>query len=211
MDGTFLLSEKIRFAATDERCNLDDRIDISRALNGDTDAFKQLVLKYENLVAATVIGMLGSGPEAEDVGQEVFIRLYRSLHKFRGESALGTYLTRIALNLCFNELRKRQRQRKLYANPENHPIENFPAKQDSELQLEASELVRRGLQRVPARYRAVIVLRLIEGYSTAEVAHILEVPIGTVLSRLARGQQKLRQILNPLCREKSGGSGEKDE
>jgi RNA polymerase sigma-70 factor (ECF subfamily) len=211
MDSTLSLTEKMRFAATSEKCRLDDQNLISKTLNEDKDAFKELVQKYEGQVAATVIGMLGPGPAAEDVGQEVFIRFYRSLHKFRGESALGTYLTRIAINLCINVLRKRQRRRKLFADPENNPIENVPDKQDPGQQREAAELVRWGLQKVPAKYRAVIVLRLIDGYSTEETAHILELPIGTVLSRLARGQQRLRQVLKPLYREKSDESGEKNE
>ena len=72
---------------------------LKNARNGDNNAFKEIVKKYENQVAATVIGMLGYCTEAEDIGQETFIRFYKALHKFRGESSIGTYLTRIAINL----------------------------------------------------------------------------------------------------------------
>ncbi len=211
MDSTLFLPRKVHLAENNSRCKLDDQVLITNTRNGDKDAFKELVLKYESQVAATVIGMMGSGPEAEDIGQEVFIRFYRSLGRFRGDSALGTYLTRIAINLCINEIRKRQRRRKFYAYAETNPIEEVPDKRDPGREREAAEMVRRGLRQVPAKYRAVIVLRLIDGYTTEETARILELPLGTVLSRLARGQQKLREILRPLYNdeERKIGTGEK--
>jgi len=76
---------------------MDEKKLISLARDGNKDAFRELVTKYEPQIAGTVIGMLGPGPEAEDIGQETFIRLYRSLPKFRGESSFSTYLTRIAI------------------------------------------------------------------------------------------------------------------
>lgn len=209
MDSTYILPRKVHFAENSKRCKLDDQVLITNTCNGDKDAFKQLVQKYEGQVAATVIGMLGSGPEAEDIGQEVFIRFYRSLNRFRGDSALGTYLTRIAINLCINELRKRQRRRKLHVNAEYNPIEDVPDKRDPRQQHEAAEMVHWGLRQVPAKYRAVIVLRLIDGFTTEETARILELPLGTVLSRLARGQQKLREKLSPLYKEGKNGKEEK--
>jgi RNA polymerase sigma-70 factor (ECF subfamily) len=208
MDTTLAFTGKARWATSNSRCKLDDQILIKNALQGDKTAFKELIHKYESQVAATVIGMLGSGPEAEDVGQEVFIRFYRSLNRFRGESALGTYLTRIAINLCINELRKRQHRRKLHVNADYNPIEDVPDKRDPRQQHEAAEMVHWGLRQVPAKYRAVIVLRLIDGYTTEETARILELPLGTVLSRLARGQQKLREILKPHYEERKNGTGE---
>jgi RNA polymerase sigma-70 factor (ECF subfamily) len=210
MDSALILQRKIRTRAELKRCQLDDQVLIANTLRGDTDAFKELVHKYESQVAATVIGMLGSGPEAEDVGQEVFIRFYRSLEKFRGDSALGTYLTRIAINLCINELRKRKRRRTYFSDGEHNPIEAVPDKRNPGRQREASALVHWGLQQLPAKFRAVIVLRLIDGYTTEETARILELPLGTVLSRLARGQQKLHEILKPLYEEKRNASGEKN-
>jgi DNA-directed RNA polymerase specialized sigma24 family protein len=81
---------------------------------GSHDAFKELVRRYEDRVAATVIGMVGSGPEAEDIGQEVFVRFYKHLDQFRGEAKLITYLTRIAINLSLNALRRRKRNRLIF-------------------------------------------------------------------------------------------------
>ncbi len=209
MDSTLVFPRKVHLAKNNTMCKLDDQALIANTRNGDKDAFKELVYKYENQVAATVIGMMGFGPEAEDIGQEVFIRFYRSLDRFRGDSALGTYLTRIAINLCINELRKRQRRRKLHVNAEHNPIEGVPDKRNPREQYEAAEMVHWGLRQVPAKYRAVIVLRLIDGYTTEETARLLELPLGTVLSRLARGQRKLKEILKPLYEKKIDGSGEK--
>ncbi|MDH5745133.1 MAG: helix-turn-helix domain-containing protein, partial [Candidatus Aminicenantes bacterium] len=91
--------QQSKLAAVDREEKLNEQELVRAAKNGDKNAFKELIKKYEHQVAATVIGMLGNCPEAEDVGQETFIRLYQSLDKFRGEASLGTYLTRIAINL----------------------------------------------------------------------------------------------------------------
>lgn len=149
-------------------------------------------------MAATVIGILGPTPEAEDVGQETFIRFYRSLKKFREDSSIGTYLTRIAINLSLNELKRRKRQRGFLSPKVEDQIENVPDSRPEKEQREIKDLVEQGLQRLEPKFRAVIVLRLINGYSTQETADILNLPKGTVLSRLARAQMKLRKILTPL-------------
>ncbi len=171
---------------------------ITSALDGDNDAFKEIVKKYESRVAGTVIGMLGHCPEAEDIGQETFVRLYQSLHKFRGESSLGTYVTRIAINLSLNEIRRRGRHRKIYITNSEEKIEKIADSHNDSEQKEMSELIQRGLQKLPAKFRSVIVLRLIDGYSTEETAKILNLPVGTVLSRLSRAQMKLKKVLTPL-------------
>jgi RNA polymerase sigma-70 factor (ECF subfamily) len=171
---------------------------ITKARNGDSEAFKEIVEKYESRVAATVIGMLGHTIEAEDAGQETFVRLYRSLHRFRGESSIGTYLTRIAINVSLNEIRRRKRRGNLFLAKNENVIENVPDTRDLKDRKETNTLVQWGLQKLPPKFRSVIVLRLIDGYSTEETAKILDLPVGTVLSRLARAQMKLKEILTPV-------------
>ena len=183
------------------RTKLDDQSLIKEILDGDKDAFKELIHKYEPRVAATVIGMLGPGPEAEDVGQETFIRFYRALAGFRGESSVGTYVTRIAINLCINSIRHRGRRRAHYVSNGEGRLETVAHNSGTERQDELSRLVNLGLQRLDPKFRAVVVLRLIDGYSTRETARILRLPEGTVLSRLARGQQKLKEILEPFYKD----------
>ncbi len=183
------------------RTKLDDTSLIKKILGGDRNAFKELIEKYESRVAATVIGMLGPGPEAEDIGQETFIRFYRALGGFRGESSVGTYVTRIAINLCLNEIKRRGRRRTLYVSDGEGKLESLALNSGTEHRDEMSRLVNLGLQRLDPKFRAVIVLRLIHGYTTRETARILRLPEGTVLSRLARGQQKLKEILAPLYKD----------
>lgn len=141
--------------------------------------------------------MIGQCQEAEDVGQETFIRFYKSLKKFRGDASVGTYLTRIAINLCINEIKRRQKRRKLFFS---HPEEKLHKAADTETGRNASEaytLVHSGLQKLAPKFRSVLVLRLIDGYTTQETAQTLDLPLGTVLSRLARGQAQLKKILAP--------------
>ena len=142
--------------------------------------------------------MLGYCTEAEDIGQETFVRFYQSLDRFRGESSAGTYLTRIAINLSLNELRRRKRRRQFFFSKSSNNIENIADKNNPEDQKEIKKTVQLGIQKLAPKFRTVVVLRLIDGYSTEETAQMLNLPVGTVLSRLARGQMKLREILEPL-------------
>lgn len=169
---------------------------IERAREEDQQAFSLLVSRYEGRVAATVIGMLGYCAEADDVGQEVFIRFYRSIKRFRGDSALGTYLTRIAINLSLNELKKRKRRQifQFFSGPEDREIQ-IPDYVDDHEQRAVQQHVQSALQMLDPDFRSVVVLRMIEGYSTKETAEMLKLPLGTVLSRLARAQKKLKGIL----------------
>lgn len=171
---------------------------LARARSGDHAAFRSLVERYEPAVAATVQGMLGPGPEAEDVGQETFIRFYRALDSFREESSLKTYLTRIAINLSLNALKRRRRLRDRFVR-NDEPDFAEPAV-SGEVEMDAGEraaLVRKAVDRLEPKHRAVVVLRMLNGYSTRETAELLGVPQGTVLSRLSRGMQRLETLLKP--------------
>jgi RNA polymerase sigma-70 factor, ECF subfamily len=170
---------------------------IDRARAGDEAAFRGLVERYESQVAATVVGMLGPGDEADDVGQETFVRFYQALSKFRGEAALGTYLTRIAMNLSLNAIKRRQRQRWRFwsRDDEKAPPEPSFDGRDERAAKECGQAVHAALARLKPDYRAVVVLRTLDGYSTKETAGLLEIAEGTVLSRLSRGMKQLETIL----------------
>ncbi len=173
-----------------------DRVLIDRARAGDEGAFRDLVERYEPRVAATVIGMLGAGEEAEDVGQETFIRLYRSLDRFRGDSSLGTYLTRIAINLSLTALKKRKRRISRFVSRDETERDRPEASWDPRGELERKDDIRRvreAVARLAPNHKTVVVLRMIDGYSTREAAEILGVPVGTVMSRLARAMERLEK------------------
>jgi RNA polymerase sigma-70 factor, ECF subfamily len=167
-----------------------------KARRGDSPAFRELVQRHEQQVRSTVIGMLGEGPDADDVAQEVFIRFYRSLNNFRGDAKVNTYLHRIAVNLSLNELKRRKtrRGRLISLNRENLPMQAedpsaAPGRSDTR------DLVQKALQELDPDFRSVAVLRLIDGYSVKETSEILQTPMGTVASRLARAQEKLKEVL----------------
>ena len=175
--------------------NSDEEL-LARARRGEDRAFRELVLRHEQQVRATVTGMLGAIPEAEDVALEVFVRLHQKLHEFRGEAKLSTYLTRIAINLSLNE-QKRQRRRRLRFTPldqEERPKQLIDTSADPG-RGDNLDLIRKAVACLEPDQRAVVVLRLIDGYSVRETAEILELPQGTVASRLARAQERLRQLL----------------
>jgi RNA polymerase sigma-70 factor (ECF subfamily) len=171
-------------------------INLVRAVrSGDQLAFRDIVEKYRQTVATTVIGMLGNKADADDIGQEVFIRFYHSIDQYKGEASLATYLTRIGINLSLNEIKKRKR--KSWTSFEDNP--SFDQTSEDEYSSnEYKEIVHKGLTTLEPEFRSVLVLRLIQGYSTKEVAKILEIPLGTVLSRLARAQDKLKNAVEKM-------------
>jgi RNA polymerase sigma-70 factor, ECF subfamily len=168
-----------------------DDVLIEQSRSGDMNAFKILVSRHEGKIAAVTKAMLGSTLEAEDVGQEVFIRFYESMHKFRGDSQLSTYLVRIAMNLSLNEIKKRKRNFLRFAS-----IDAAMEIKEKELTSDLKEQVMYELGRLEPSFRAVVTLRLIEGYTTEETSELLDIPMGTVLSRLARAQKQLRVALS---------------
>ena len=177
---------------------MDDAECVDRARDGDDRAFRVLVERYSSTVAGVAIRMLGPGDEADDVGQETFIRFHRALGEFRGDSALATYLTRIAMNLSLNALKRRRRDRQRHTRLEPAAFERLPGGDDPSLGVERSDTAARleaALATLNPDQRAVVVLRLREGRPTREVAEVLGVPQGTVMSRLKRGLAKLREEL----------------
>lgn len=164
---------------------------ITRATEGDHTAFRELVRRYESTVAGTVFGMLGRCEEAEDIGQETMVRLYRSLDRFRGEASLKTYVTRIAINLCVDALRRRKRRAWQFWRSDDDDEMDIADPQDTHENAERRQGIERALNSLTPEFRSVVVMRLVQGFSTEEVAGMLQIPAGTVLSRLARAKKQL--------------------
>ena len=165
---------------------------IDRVIDGDKASFEVLVKRHQSLVASTAMNMLGDMEEAKEIGQQVFIRFYKSIHKFKKEAKLSTYLSRITINLCLNHLKRQKSFRNRQLNIDNAYSISEPHFSNT---METKEIINKALQKLDDHYRSVIVLRMIQGYSTLESAEILGVPKGTVLSRLKRGMDKLKIIL----------------
>lgn len=172
---------------------------IKAVLGNDELAFGEIVNRYRKMVARTIKGMLGDTIYAEDIGQEVFVKLYHSLGEFRGESKLATYIQRIAVNLTLNEIKRRKRFFSLFIQKGNDEMYEIDIPDGScEGRREAGEIVNKALKNLDPKYRIVVTMRMLQGYSTRETAEILELPVGTVLSRLSRAQEQMKKIIEKL-------------
>ncbi len=181
--------------------NKEDTYYINKILEGDSNAFSIIVDRYKDRVASVTINMLGNVPAAEDVGQEVFIRLFRALPNFRGDAKLSTYITRIAINLSLTEIDKRKRKGTsplVVATSEGEYHKQIEDRSENPSNFETREWIQKGLAMLAPEFRSVLVLRLVEGYSVKETCQMLDLPQGTVLSRQARGTNKLKEILSQL-------------
>lgn len=174
---------------------------ITLSKDGDQFAFKEIVRRYKAKIATIIYSMIGNCDEADDIGQEVFIRFYRAIDSFRGDSSLGTYLVRIAMNLSLNELKRRKRRNFFSFDKILEEGLDVEDKETSSMFKEEREIVMLTLNKLKPNDKSVIVLRLIDGYSTEEAAEVLGIPVGTVLSRLARAQVKLKKYLLPYLSE----------
>jgi RNA polymerase sigma-70 factor (ECF subfamily) len=175
---------------------------LTRVRAGEQLAFRLLIERYQPMVASVVIGMLGRGDDADDVGQETFIRLHGAIAQFRGDAALGTYVRRIAMNLSLNALKRRRRfsLRLLSRDQAKSPLPEPPVAAYDIEQTERITVVRAAIAQLNEKQRSVVVLRVLDGLSTNETAAILELPAGTVMSRLARGMAELERLLAPYAR-----------
>lgn len=176
----------------------DDEL-VKASLDGDKLAFGEIVERYRKPVARTVKGMLGDTVFAEDIGQEVFINLYNSLPVFRGDAKLSTYIQRIAVNLTLNEIKRKKRFLSLFTSKGNDEMSEIDiADTVSENSVEAKEIVDKALEGLDPKFRIILIMRLLQGYSTRETAEILNIPLGTVLSRLSRAQEQFKDKLKML-------------
>jgi RNA polymerase sigma-70 factor (ECF subfamily) len=174
---------------------------------GNRAAFDELVLKHKDRLFNLCLKFLGDYQEANDSAQEVFVKVYRSLRKFRFESAFSTWLYRIAVNTCKNKLKSSEyRHRKKMVHLDNPgtlevstgglEISNETRSPLDELERrERLNLIRRAIDTLPPAHKMVVVLRDIEALSYEDIAHITGYSLGTVKSRLSRARLDLRKKL----------------
>lgn len=168
------------------------------AQSGDTGAFDALVALYQDRIFALAYRMLGDTEDASDVQQETFVRAWRSLRKFRADSAFSTWLHKIAMNLC---LSRKQRKRAYDTIPFD---EDMPSSQGSVACIEKTQVktdVQKIIAGLPAHYRALIVLREIEGRSFEEIAQILGCSAASARTRTSKARAILRERLWPYLTE----------
>ena len=173
---------------------------IERVLQGDTDAFEPLVLENQQRVYTVALRITGNEADAWDAAQEAFLRAYRSLKDFRGESRFSTWLYKLAGSAAIDLLRRRRDAQLVSLYDEEESIPEIPDERFSpETELEKKELrenVQRALSLLPADYRQILTLRELGGLSYEELAEELGLEAGTVKSRLSRARQKLCALLS---------------
>ena len=180
---------------------------VERAQRGDKRAFELLVTKYQRKLGRLLSRMVRDPAEVEDVTQEAFIKAYRALPSFRGDSAFYTWLYRIAINTAKNYLVALGRRAPTTTEFDNEDAENFEeaeALRDSstpEGELHGKQIaatVNRAMEALPEDLRTAITLREIEGLSYEEIATLMNCPIGTVRSRIFRAREAIAAELRPL-------------
>lgn len=184
-----------------------DQVLVERAQRGDKHAFEQLVQKYQRKLARLLSRFIRDPAEVEDVAQEAFIKAYRALPSFRGDSAFYTWLYRIGTNTAKNFLVAQGRRAPTSTSYDSEEAETF----DDGDQLrdintpesvlhskQIGETVNAAMEALPEELRTAIVLREIEGMSYEEIARIMDCPIGTVRSRIFRAREAVAAKLRPL-------------
>ncbi len=179
-----------------------DDLDLVRQFQaGSERAFNELVLKHRRGVYLTAVGLLGNPDDADDITQDVFLKVYGSIGTFRGDSAVYTWIYRICVNLCLNAIRKRKTRS--FIGLESLAAAT-PEAERADADLEISELnehARRAIASLPEKQRAVFLLRHFRGLPHAEIARIMDRDEGTIKANYFQAIKKLKARLGPYFRD----------
>ncbi|MBH9968623.1 RNA polymerase sigma factor SigW [Rossellomorea oryzaecorticis] len=179
---------------------------IKQVLKGDQSAFSELVELYKDKVFQICFRMLGNRHEAEDIAQEAFIRAYVNIETFNQKRKFSTWLFRIATNLCIDRIRKKKPDYYLDAEVAgtdgltmySQVAADVQMPEDEVENMELQETIQKEISKLPEKYRSVIVLKYIEELPLQEISEILDMPLGTVKTRVHRGREALRKQLKSL-------------
>jgi RNA polymerase sigma-70 factor, ECF subfamily len=190
----------------------DERL-VRRFQDGSSDAFEALVQRHSTRVYNLCLRILGDAEEAADASQDTFLAALRKLDTFRGEAAFTTWLHRVAVNACYDSLRRKRRRPLLQLAPEEgdeRPEPSVPAPDHAE-GVVLSVDVAKALMQVPEEFRVVLVLADVQDLPYDEIATLLEIPVGTVKSRVFRGRAALGRALGVVRGEPSSTSRTSEE
>jgi RNA polymerase sigma-70 factor (ECF subfamily) len=182
---------------TSPYADVDDAALLRAHVAGDTRAFGELVRRHRDRLWAVAVRTLGDREDAADAVQDALLSAYRAADRFRGDSAVTTWLHRIVVNACLDRVRRRQ-ARPTVPLPEVETTAARPAGGGSDPDRDTGIMVRAALAQLPAEQRVALVLLDLEGYSVAEIAEMLGVAEGTVKSRCGRGRARLAVLLGHL-------------
>lgn len=167
---------------------------ILQAKKGNEEAFAQLVTRFKGHVFRHAYAMVNDKMEAEDIAQEAFLKAYISLSKLENEYAFVSWLTRIVANLCYDRLKKLQKEMQYQTEKEEQEL--FVSGSSNIERSQVRLTIQEALQTLSVEHKAAIVLRDIQGYSYDEIAEILHIPVGTVKSRISTARAALRRELS---------------
>ena len=166
---------------------------VERCRRGDEGAFQQLVDEHKRLVVALIARTIPDRSRVEDVSQDVFLRIYRGLPYFRGESRLSTWIYRIVANACVQEQSRRPAP---VSMDDDRRRPAAPAAADRQFSdLELRERLEKAVARLPSNYRLLVAAHYLEGVRYEDLAEALDLPLGTIKTQLYRAKQQLRRIL----------------
>jgi RNA polymerase sigma-70 factor (ECF subfamily) len=177
------------FMAAENPIAIDEATLIRRSRGGDREAFGRLVERYQAPVYRIVRGIVGDPAESEDVAQEIFLKAYANLARFRGESSFFTWLYRIAVNEALRAAKRRS-----FAPVPMRPEAQAPPPEPEEEEAPTLPTLQGLLRQLSEDFRAIVTLRDLEALSYREISETLGIPIGTVESRLFRARQELRTL-----------------
>lgn len=176
---------------------------VEKVKKGDADVYEKIIQKYQSKVFGLIYNMTKNQNEIEDLAQEVFIKIYKNLGKFKGDSSLYTWIYKITVNLCLDEMKKRKNVIYLDEKIEVDDGEvngELPSEDKSQEELyeekELQEKLHNCINKLPEKQRVMIVLRDIKGFSYEEISKITDVKLGTVKSQINRARLKLKELLD---------------
>jgi RNA polymerase sigma-70 factor (ECF subfamily) len=176
---------------------VDERALIERCRTGDDTAFGELVDTYKNLVYGLVHRLVGEPSQADDLAQDVFLRIHRGLPYFRGDARLSTWIYRIVQNVCSEARAKRAAAAALVSSayhPDGRPRD--PGRPDAAFaDLELRDRLEKAIAQLPEQYRLLIAAHYLEGVQYEALAEALDIPLGTVKTHLYRAKRRLRELL----------------
>ena len=182
------------------QAGMDERELIRKAGRGDAYAFEQLMTVHESKMYAVALRMCGNREDAQDCLQEAMLRVYRAISGFKGQSSFSTWVYRITMNSCLDELRRRKSRAAVSLDSMLEsgfaPSDESDTPEESSLRSEQKRALEKAIAQLPEDMRAAIVLRDIQGCSYDEIARALDANVGTIKSRISRGREKLRAVLS---------------